>query len=91
MKVLFAQTIQAHLQACLAKLLPLMLLGMLLSMSVPTIAQVTVSLSYQEKNSLTTLKSGETYTMQLNYSVSSTTGNATGVQAVIDFPARPDA
>jgi hypothetical protein len=49
-------------------------------------AQVTISLDYSEKNSLTSVQSGDLYTMQLDYSVSSTTGNATGVTAVINLP-----
>lgn len=49
-------------------------------------SQVTLSLNYQEKNGLTTIPSGGTYTMQLNYSVSSTTGNATGVKIEVPLP-----
>lgn len=49
-------------------------------------AQVTLSLTYTEKNGLTTIPTGEDYTMQLNYSVSSTTGNATGVKIEIPMP-----
>ena len=49
-------------------------------------AQVTISLDYKEKNDLTTVQSGDKYTLQLNYSVSSTTGNASNVKAVINLP-----
>lgn len=49
-------------------------------------AQVILSLQYKEKNNVTTLPAGQLYTMQLDYSVSSTTGNASGVQAVIHLP-----
>ncbi|MCA0230673.1 MAG: DUF11 domain-containing protein [Bacteroidetes bacterium] len=49
-------------------------------------AQVTISLDYKEKNNLTTVQSGDKYTLQLDYSVSSTTGNASNVKAVINLP-----
>lgn len=49
-------------------------------------AQVTLSLTYTEKNGVTTIPSGDLYTMQVNYAVSSTTGNATGVKALINLP-----
>ncbi|MBX7240384.1 MAG: T9SS type A sorting domain-containing protein [Bacteroidia bacterium] len=49
-------------------------------------SQVTLSLNYQEKNGLGSIQSGDIYTMQLNYSVSSTTGNATGVKIEIPVP-----
>ena len=49
-------------------------------------AQVTLSLQYTEKDNTTTVLAGNLYTMQLNYSVSSTTGNASGVKAVINLP-----
>lgn len=49
-------------------------------------AQVTLSLTYTEKNGLTSIPAGDFYTMQLNYSVSSTTGNATGVKIEIPMP-----
>lgn len=49
-------------------------------------AQVTLSLTYTEKNGLTTIPTGAYYTMQLNYAVSSTTGNATGVKIEIPIP-----
>lgn len=61
-------------------------LFLVLGLSVISQAQVIVSLDYQEKNNLTTVKAGELYTLQLNYSVSSTTGNATGVKAIINLP-----
>ena len=48
--------------------------------------QVTLSLTYTEKNGVTSLPTGDFYTMQLNYSVSSTTGNATGVKIEIPIP-----
>ncbi len=49
-------------------------------------AQVTVSLQYTEKNNTTTLPAGAIYTMRLDYSISSTTGNASGVKAVVNLP-----
>ncbi|QMW04464.1 hypothetical protein [Spirosoma foliorum] len=49
-------------------------------------AQVTVSLQYTEKNNATTVAAGWQYSMQLDYSISSTTGNASGVKAVINLP-----
>lgn len=57
-----------------------------LSFSISAKAQVTLSLTYTEKNNLTTIETGATYTMQLNYSVSSTTGNASGVKIEIPMP-----
>jgi len=65
----------------------LILLGLFMIMSpFYTRAQVTISLDYREKNSLTSVQAGDLYIMQLDYSVSSTTGNATNVSAVINLP-----
>jgi cytochrome c biogenesis protein CcdA len=69
---------RAQLKYCLSVLL--MIMGFVLQ------AQVTLSLTYTEKNNKTTILAGDFYTMQLNYSVSSTTGNASGVKAVINIP-----
>ncbi|MFT3679694.1 MAG: SdrD B-like domain-containing protein [Ferruginibacter sp.] len=49
-------------------------------------AQVTISTSLVEKNNITSILAGQTYTLQLNYSVSSTTGSAIGMKATIDLP-----
>jgi len=49
-------------------------------------SQVTINLVYSEKNNLTTIQSGAKYCMQVDYAISSTTGSATGVQAVINLP-----
>ncbi|WP_162793559.1 SdrD B-like domain-containing protein [Runella rosea] len=49
-------------------------------------SQVVLTLDYKEKNNLTTIQSGDKYTLQLDYSVSSTTGNASNVKAVINLP-----
>ena len=48
--------------------------------------QVTINLVYSEKNNLTTIQAGGKFCMQLDYAVSSTTGSANGVQAVINLP-----
>ena len=60
------------------------LLGLLASFSAQ--AQVTVSLDISEKNGLTTVPAGKFITVKLNYSISSTTGNANGVKAVLNLP-----
>lgn len=57
-----------------------------LSFSTSANTQVTLSLTYTEKNNLTTIETGATYTIQLNYAVSSTTGNASGVKIDIPMP-----
>ncbi|MBK8054866.1 MAG: hypothetical protein IPK35_16750 [Saprospiraceae bacterium] len=49
-------------------------------------SQVTINLVYSEKNNLTTIQSGAKYCMQVDYAISSTTGSATGVKAVINLP-----
>ncbi|MBK8054871.1 MAG: hypothetical protein IPK35_16775 [Saprospiraceae bacterium] len=49
-------------------------------------SQVTINLVYSEKNNLTTIQSGDKFCMQLDYAISSTTGNATGVKAEINLP-----
>ncbi|WP_310589118.1 SdrD B-like domain-containing protein, partial [Runella aurantiaca] len=49
-------------------------------------SQVVLTLDYKEKNSLTTIEAGDKYCLQLDYSISSTTGNASGVKAVINLP-----
>jgi uncharacterized repeat protein (TIGR01451 family) len=49
-------------------------------------AQVTLSLAVTEKNSKSVFLAGEAPLLQLAYSVSSVTGNAAGVKAVIQLP-----
>ena len=61
------------------------LLG-LLAFSQPVQAQVTISLNITERDNLTTTPAGSLPTVRLNYSISSTTGNATGVKAVLNLP-----
>ena len=60
------------------------LLGLFASMSAQ--AQVTISLQISERDNLTTVPAGSFVTVRLNYSISSTTGNATGVKAVLNLP-----
>ena len=64
----------------------LLSIALFVLLSTSAIGQVTISIDYKEKNNLTTIQSGGVYTLQLSYSVSSTTGNASGVQAVINLP-----
>jgi uncharacterized repeat protein (TIGR01451 family) len=49
-------------------------------------AQVTLSLAVTEKNNKSTFLAGEVPILQLAYSISSVTGNASGVKAVIQLP-----
>jgi large repetitive protein len=49
-------------------------------------AQVTLSLAVTEKNNQSTFLAGEVSILQLAYSISSVTGNASGVKAVINLP-----
>jgi large repetitive protein len=49
-------------------------------------AQVTLSLAVTEKNSRNTFLAGDVPVLQLNYAVSSVTGNASGVKVVLNLP-----
>ncbi len=49
-------------------------------------AQVTLSLAVTEKNNQSIFLSGELPVIQLSYAISSVTGNASGVKAVIQLP-----
>lgn len=63
-----------------------LLLALLLIITSSAIGQVTMSLTMNVKNGVTSVLSGDKYTYQLAYSVSSTTGGITGAKIVVDLP-----
>ena len=85
-KITYKMIKQQLVRVCTANYFTTFLVFGILGLSAPIMAQVTLSLTLNEKNGVTTVLSGEKYTYQLNYAVSSTTGSANNVKIVVDLP-----